>query len=184
MINIGNTLSIKFRDFFINFDKSKPHQYSKSIYYRLYISSYEIGDYTLEFAEKLLHFVNIFWYFTLSELFSDLSKRLRDSLEYKRSSFGRGEFSIAKALAKLCNSIFYIFSETIIGFKKSPLYGIHTFGILVFSSFKNFWAYNKRFFNYAAPIVGLLMLSFTILFWSHNTFALKVTFNGNQLGYI
>jgi murein DD-endopeptidase MepM/ murein hydrolase activator NlpD len=184
MKSLFNTLSVKFHDFFINFDKSKRHQYSKSIYYKLYISSYKTGEYTLEFAEKLTHLINNFWYFTLSELYSDLSKKFSKALEYKKSSFGRGEFSIMKSLINICNNITYILSETIKGLKKNPIYGIHTFGNLILSSLKTFWACNKRYFNYAAPLIGVIILSLTISFWTHNKFALKVTYNGKQLGYI
>jgi murein DD-endopeptidase MepM/ murein hydrolase activator NlpD len=190
-MNIGNsmrglyhTLSDKYHDLFINFDKSKPNHYSKSFYYKLYINSYRIGEYTLEFADNLSRLMNDFWFLTLYELYTGLSRRIRKALEYKKSSFGRGEFSITRSLIDLSGNIAHIFSETARDFKKSPLYGLHSFGRLTSSSIKNFWTNYKKFFNYAAPICGLIVLLLTVSFWSHNKFALMVTFNGKNLGYI
>ena len=182
--NLQHKLSSKFHDFFLNCDKSKPKKYSKSIYYKFYINSYKIGKYTLEITEKIIHIAKNFWYYTLSELFVDLSNKLRKALEYKQSGIGRGEFSITKMLINFISNITYIFNESGKSFKKNPIYGLRTFGSLTLSSINTFWHNSKRYFNYIAPIVGLLAVILSISYWSKNSFALAVTYNGNQLGYV
>jgi murein DD-endopeptidase MepM/ murein hydrolase activator NlpD len=182
--NIQNKLSNKFHDLFLNFDKYKPNQYSKSIYYKFYINSYKTGKYTLEITEKIIRIAKNFWYYTLSELYVDLSNKLRKTLEYKQSGIGRGEFSITKMLINFGLNITYIFSETGKSFKKNPLYGFRTFGSLILSSIKSLWINGRKYFNYIAPIAGVVAIILAISFWSKNNFALAVTYNGNQLGYV
>jgi murein DD-endopeptidase MepM/ murein hydrolase activator NlpD len=43
---------------------------------------------------------------------------------------------------------------------------------------------HRRFFNWAPPVFGALVLTVTILYWNAGNFALEVTYDGQTVGYV
>ena len=69
-------------------------------------------------------------------------------------------------------------------FRRHPLHAVGQALLLPFLAVRRHRHALKSLLNLAAPVGAACALAFTINFWSHQTFALALEYNGETLGYI
>lgn len=69
-------------------------------------------------------------------------------------------------------------------FQEHPLHAVGQALLLPFLAVRRHRHALKSLLNLAAPVAAVCALVFTINFWSHQTFALALEYNGETLGYI
>ena len=160
-------------------------QRASSALYKLYRLSYATGRAAGRVSLAVFAGAASLWRFALSDLIGRAGGLLLTLSEFKRSRQGRGEYSVARAAARIVRNTAGVFAAAGRAFASGgPAEGLTVFGRLSAASVSRFWSRNKRRLNYAAPVLGAAVLAFTIFAWSHYTFALSVSYNGRPLGLI
>ena len=159
--------------------------FTTSLALRLFHLSMQTGRFSIRLSDRIAELCRDFWDHTLSVGFEKVADGLRKLSMLNRSRAVRGEFSICGFIFRVCRKTAAVclpIGETFVTGGAAAGFGCT--GRTIRQSLTRVWARNRRVFNYLAPAAGLAVLAFTVYFWTNMTFAVSVSYNGNDLGVV
>lgn len=167
------------------------HEYSKTLKYKIYSVSYGTGKYAIETYCLISRGIRRVCHSVFRELTRIAGLCRCNIMAFFRSL--KGEDGFLSVVKRTVRAKFAAFFREYRGYREKygSVKGTAQWIRFCAVSSARWLGAHKKLLNYAAPAMGIAVLSATVMIWSGifsqnggNCFALKVTFNGENLGTV